>query len=447
MNPDVAYARSGKAAIAFEVLGDGPVDLVYLPGFINNLEAIWDNPLMARFLDRLASFSRLVIVDRRGSGLSDRFSPEDLPPLEDLADDITAVMDTVGIDRAALMGSSDCGSLCAMFAASHPERTSALVLYAAGARGAANDEFASTWTTDEWERYLADLRAKWGTRDYARETLEWFDPSLRGEDDLATWYASFQRLAASPNAAEAIERIYQELDIRAILPTIKVPTLVLNRSGDAIEYVDAAKYVAQEIPGARFVELPGDDHHAWAGDQEGVLREIEHFLSEIHGDDTGIDRVLATVLFTDIVDSTSMAAAGGDRRWRVIRERHDQIVRSQLARFRGREIKTMGDGFLATFDGPARGVRCASAIASAVRDEGIEIRAGLHTGEVEFDEDDVVGIAVAIGARIGSLARASEVLVSSTVKDLVTGSELVFEDAGEHELKGVPDNWHLYRAV
>ena len=443
----VAYARSGKAAIAFEVVGDGPVDLIYLPGFINNLEVIWDNPLLARFLERLATFSRLVIVDRRGSGLSDRLSPEDLPPLEDLADDITAVMDTVGIGRAALMGSSDCGSLCAMFAASHPERTIALILYAAGARGAASEDFASTWTIDEWERYLMDLRGRWGTLDYARETLAWFDPSLQGRDDLAAWYASFQRLAASPNAAEAIERIYQELDVRAVLPTINVPTLVLNRSGDTIEYVDAAKYVAQEIPGARFVELPGDDHHAWAGDQDAVLREIEQFLSEIHGGDTSLDRVLATVLFTDIVDSTATAAVMGDAKWRSLLEEHDRIAKGLIGRYRGEYRRSTGDGLMATFDGPARAVRCAQDFVEAVKPLGIEVRTGAHTGEITYGENDLAGIGVHVAARVASMAGASEVWASSTVKDLTAGSGLAFEDAGEHELKGVPGVWHVYRVV
>jgi class 3 adenylate cyclase len=263
---------------------------------------------------------------------------------------------------------------------------------------------------------------------------------------MASWYASFQRLAATPTSAEAIERIYYDLDIRSMLPAISVPTLVLHRTGDAIEWVDAGKHLASEISGARFVELPGNDHHIWAGDQEAILVEIERFLSEVRGEQADLDRVLATVLFTDIVDSTSQAATMGDRRWRVVRERHDQIVRAQLARYRGREIKTMGDGFLATFDGPARGVRCAQAIVEVVQEQGIEIRAGLHTGEVELEGDDVAGIAVAIGARLGALARPSEILVSSTVKDLVAGSGIGFDDRGVHELKGVPGNWNLFAA-
>ena len=263
---------------------------------------------------------------------------------------------------------------------------------------------------------------------------------------MTAWYASFQRLSASPTAAQAIERIYFEMDVRAVLPTIGVPTLVLNRADDAIEPAAAGRYIASRIPSARFVELSGCDHHAWAGDQAAITDEIERFLAKVRGDEMDFDRVLATVLFTDIVDSTSQAAAIGDRRWRDVRERHDQIVRSQLARYRGREIKTMGDGFLATFDGPARGVKCAASIVEAVQEAGIEIRAGLHTGELELDGSDVAGIAVAIGARVGACAGPSEVLVSSTVKDLVVGSGLRFEHRGVHELKGVPGEWHLYVA-
>lgn len=447
VNPDVRYARNNGVAIAYEVIGDGPVDLIYLPGFINNLEVMWSNPLLGRFLERLASFCRLIVVDRRGAGLSDRLSPQDLPPLEDLVDDVAAVMDTLGIDRAVLMGSSDCGSLCAMFAAAHPERTAALVLYATAAAEHTGSDFEATWTDADWERYLTDLAARWGTIDYARETLGWFDPSLKNDEKLAAWYASFQRLAASPTSAEAMERICQQLDVRAVLPTISAPTLVLHRTGDAIEYVDAGKHLANAIPGARFVELPGGDHHAWAGDQDAIVDEIRRFFSDMQGEEAELQRVLATVLFTDIVDSTSQAAAMGDREWRRMRERHDQLVRSQLARYKGHEIKTMGDGFLATFDGPARGVRCASSIVHAVREQGIEIRAGLHTGEVELDHGDVSGIGVAIGARVGAKAGPSEVLVSRTVKDLVAGSGLAFEDAGEHELKGVPEVWHLYRVL
>jgi class 3 adenylate cyclase len=447
MKPDVSYARNGKVAIAFEVLGDGPIDLVYLPGFINNLEAVWDNPLLSRFLNRLARFSRLVMIDRRGAGLSDRLSPDDLPPLEELSDDVNVVLDMLGSHRAAVFGSSDCGSLCAMFAATHPERTSALVLYATSARGSLAPNYGFTWSDEKWDRYLSELRAGWGTLKYARESLPFFDPSLAGNEQIADWYASFQRLAASPTSAEAIERIYYELDIRAILPTIGVPTLVLHRTEDPIEYVDAGRDIAGRIPGAKFVEVPGSDHHMWAGDQDALLDEIERFLSGVNSADSDLDRVLATVLFTDIAGSTQKAAELGDHKWRDLLDAHHSRVRPLLKHYRGLEVDTAGDGFLATFDGPARGVKCAGAIVESVREIGIEIRAGVHTGECELVEDKVRGIAVHIGARVAALARPGEVLVSSTVKDLVAGSGLRFDDRGVHALKGVPDEWRLYAVV
>ena len=447
MNPDVSYARNGKVAIAFEVVGDGPVDLVYLPGFINNLEVIWDNPLLSKFLNRLSTSCRLIMIDRRGAGLSDRLSADDLPPLEDLADDVNVVLDRLGSERAAVFGSSDCGSLCAMFAATHPERTSALILYATSARGSLASDYQFTWTDAEWDHYLVGLRAGWGTLEYARESLPFFDPSLVGDEQMAAWYASFQRLAASPTSAEAIERIYYELDIRAILPTIGVPTLVLHRANDPIEHVEAGRDVAARIPGARLIELPGVDHHVWAGDQDAILDEIERFLSGVHGEEADFDRVLATVLFTDIVDSTQKAVELGDHRWRDLVEAHHARVRPLLKHYRGNEVDTAGDGFFATFDGPARGVRCAQQIVEAMRSIGLEVRAGVHTGEAQTINGKVGGVAVAIGARVGSKAGPSEVLVSQTVKDLTAGSGLIFEDRGTHELKGIPDLWHLYRVA
>jgi class 3 adenylate cyclase len=336
-----------------------------------------------------------------------------------------------------------------MFAAAHPDRTLALILYGTDAKGSVSPDYLlpGAWSQEAAADFMARLQAGWGTLEYARESLAEYDPSLRGDEEMAKWYASFQRLAASPGAAEAIERLYLAIDVRAILPTIGVPTLVVHRTGDPIEPVAAGRYIADNVPGARFVELEGIDHHPWAGDADAVADEVERFLVEVRGEEAALDRVLATVLFTDIVDSTAKAATLGDGGWRAVRERHDQIVRAQLTRYRGREVKTMGDGFLATFDGPARGVRCAMSIVDTVRSQGIEVRAGLHTGELELGPDDVSGIAVAIGARVGALALPSQVLVSSTVKDLVVGSGLSFEDAGEHELKGVPDRWRLYHVV
>ncbi|MBA3689941.1 MAG: adenylate/guanylate cyclase domain-containing protein [Actinobacteria bacterium] len=444
--PEVQYARNGDVALAYQVLGEGPIDLVFLPAFINNVEIVWESPQYSRFLRRLASFSRLIFMDRRGTGLSDRFSPADLPPLEVLMDDLAVVLDAAGSEHTALFGYSDSGCLCAMFAATHPDRVSALVLYAVAAAGVATEDFPWQWSPDEWDDYFRDLASGWGTRAYADKVVPWFQPSLADDERHKAWWARFMRQAASPNSVEAIERIWHLIDIRPILPTIQVPTLVLHRTDDQVEYVQAGRDVAERIPGARFIELAGGDDAPWAGDQETVLDEVEQFLTgKRHMPE--IDRVLATVLFTDIVGSTKKAAALGDGRWGELLTLHHERVRAELERFRGREIATAGDGFLATFDGPARAVLCGQAIAEAVHDLGIEVRAGAHTGEIELDGDDVRGIAVHIGARVGALAEPSEVLVSSTVKDLVAGSGLSFEDAGEHELKGVPDRWHLYRVV
>jgi class 3 adenylate cyclase len=444
--PEIRYARNGDVALAYQVLGEGPIDLVFFPAFINNLEIAWEDPERARFLRRLASFSRLILMDRRGTGLSDRMAPKDLPPLEVLMDDLAVVLDAVGSERTALFGTSDSACLCAMFAASHPDRVTALSLFAISAVGVATEDYPWQWTVDEWDEYFRGLQAGWGTRAYADTAVNWFWPSHGDDERYKEWYARFMRQSASPNSVEAIERIWRDIDIRPILPTISVPTLVMSRTDDRVEHVEAGRDAAERIPGARFVELPGADDAPWIGDQDAVLDEVQEFLTGTrHVAD--VDRILATVLFTDIVGSTERAASLGDGKWGELLSRHHDRVRSELERFRGREIATAGDGFLATFDGPARAVHCARAVAEEVRDLGLEIRAGVHTGEVELDGDDVRGIAVHIGARVGALAGPSEVLVSSTVKDLVAGSGLAFEDAGEHELKGVPDSWRLYRVV
>jgi class 3 adenylate cyclase len=444
--PEIRYARNGDVALAYQVFGEGPIDLVFLPAFINNVEIAWESPQYARFLRRLSSFSRVIFMDRRGTGLSDRMSPADLPPLEVLMDDLSVVLDAVGSDHPALFGYSDAGCLCAMFAATYPDRVGALALYAVAAAGVAKDDFPWQWATDEWDSYFRELSSGWGTRGYADNVVPWFQPSLADDERHRAWWARFMRQAASPNSVEAIERIWHQIDVRPILPTIRVPTLVLHRTDDQIEVVEAGRDFAERIPGARFLELPGGDDAPWAGDQDRVLDEVEQFLTgKRHAPD--VDRVLATVLFTDIVGSTEKAAALGDGRWGELLTLHHERVRTELDRFRGVEVNNAGDGFLATFDGPARAVRCAQGIAEAVRDLGIATRAGAHTGEIELDSNDVRGIAVHIGARIGALAGPSEVLVSSTLKDLVAGSGLTFEDAGEHELKGVPDRWRLYRVV
>ncbi|MDX6591959.1 MAG: hypothetical protein QOJ13_1155 [Gaiellales bacterium] len=444
MRPEVRYARNGEVAIAFATIGDGPIDLLFLAPF-NNLEIVWDNPLYAQFLRRLSSFARVVIVDRRGTGLSDRYSADDLPTLEELVDDLTAVLDTLRSERAALFGSSDAGALCGMFAATRPDRVSALILYATAARGTQAPDYPWQWSEAEWQEYLAALASGWGTPSYAKDTLAFFNPSLAEDEGLRAWWGKLQRLSASPSSMYAQELLFREMDIRRLLPAIGVPTLVLHRRDDQIEPVGAGRYIADVISNAQYVELEGADHFPWAGDQQALCDEVERFLTELRDEDeASLNRVLATVMFTDIVDSTAQAATMGDRGWREVREQHDRQARGQLARFRGREVKTMGDGFLAVFDGPARAVRCASELSSSVTRLGIDVRCGLHAGEIELDGQDIAGIAVAIGARIGAMAQPGEVLVSSTVKDLVIGSGLAFDDRGRHALKGVPDTWHLY---
>lgn len=445
--PEIAFARNGEVSIGYAVTGTGPVDLVYVPA-VSSLAVLWESPPYEAFLRRLASFSRLIVVDRRGTGVSDRYSPDDLPPLEDLADDVLAVMDAVGSERAVLFGFSDTGALCAMVAATYPARVAGIVLHAVAARGTQSDDYPWQWTEDDWQTYLDDIRVGWGTRRYAEATLPLFAPSLAGDERHVAWFARLQQVGSSPGANLAQEQVFRDMDIRRLLPAVGVPTLVLHRAGDEVEPVGAGRYVAQAIPGAQYVELDGNDHWPWAGDQAALVDEVRRFVGALRDDEESErNRVLATVLFTDIVDSTAQAAALGDRRWRELREQHDRVVRAQLARHRGREVKTMGDGFLATFDGPARAVRCARAVCETVGSLGVDVRAGLHTGEVELDRDDVSGIAVAIGARIGALAGAGEVLASSTVKDLVVGSGLRFDDRGEHELKGVPDRWRIFAAV
>jgi class 3 adenylate cyclase len=446
MPPEVHYARNGDTALAYQVVGDGSIDVAFLSGFVSNLDLAWEYPPYARLLRRLASFSRLILTDRRGTGLSDRFSPRDLPPLEVLQDDLRVVLDEIGAERPSLFGWSDAGCLCALFAATHPERTSALALLNTAASGGKTDDYPWQWTDAEWDAYLGDLAIGWGTREYADKVAPWFNPSMAGDSLAIDWWTRFSRQAASPNSAIAIERMFRDIDVRAVLHTIQAPTLVMHRTGDQMEHIEAGRDLARRIPGARFLELAGGDDAPWAGDQDAVIDAVEEFFTGARRGPL-IDRSLATVLFTDVVGSTARAAELGDVRWMDLLEEHHHRVRAELEFHSGVEVDTAGDGFLATFDGPARGVRCAQAIAAAVGPLGIEIRAGLHTGEIERTGDKVGGIAVHIGARIGALAGPSEVLVSSTVKDLVAGSGLLFEDRGEHALKGVPDRWHLYRVV
>jgi len=445
--PPPRYAKTpGGVYVAYQVVGDGPVDLVFLPGYTTNLFWQWELPSYAAFLEQLASFARLILVDRRGAGLSDRFSPEHLPPLEDLADDLISVLDAVGSSRAALLGTEDGCFVSAMFAATHPERAEALILYGMdpGEPGKSLAD-ASPERLAFRSEVFREIDERWGTREYARWDMRVSHPSLVDDEAFLSWYETFLRLSASPTSAKGMMRIWFETDLWPVFPTIRVPTLIVHRTADILQPVGNARAAADRIPGARFVELAGDQHYLFVNGSD-IAEEVEEFLTGArHVAET--DRVLATVLFTDIVGSTDRAAMLGDHRWKQLLADHDERIRKQLGRFRGREIDTAGDGFLATFDGPARAVRCAQAIVSATRELGLEIRAGCHTGEIELAGSNVRGIAVHIGARVAALAGTCEVLVSSTVKDLVAGSGLIFEDAGEHELKGVPDRWHLYRVV
>jgi pimeloyl-ACP methyl ester carboxylesterase len=445
--PETRFAKTADGVhVAYQVVGEGPVDLVWVMGWTSNVEAIWEEPNLARFLSRLSSFSRLILFDKRGVGLSDRVPEAQLPSMETRMDDVRAVMDAAGSERAVVFGVSEGGPMAMLFAATYPERTIALVLYGT------DPDYTAMDTDDpfvaEGDEYLAYIDEHWGTLEHARlEISSWGAPSHADDERLATWLSSYLRRAASPGAAIALARMNREIDVSHALPAIHVPTLLIAKTEDVEFPIARMRWLASQIAGARIVELPGDEHFFWVGEYDTMLGDIERFVSEFQHQEAELERFLATVLFTDIVGSTETGARMGDRAWKALVEAHHARVRGQLARFRGREIDTAGDGFFATFDGPGRGIRCAQAIIQAVRDLGIEVRAGLHTGECEQVGDKVGGIAVNIGARVAAEAGPSEVLVSQTVKDLTAGSGLEFDDAGEHELKGVPDRWHLYRVV
>jgi class 3 adenylate cyclase/pimeloyl-ACP methyl ester carboxylesterase len=435
--PDVRYARSGDLAIAYSVSGRGPIDLVLL-AMMSNVGYALQHPRIVRMADRLGSFARVILLDRRGTGLSDR--PERLPDLEATMDDIRAVMDDVGSQRAVLIGSLEGAQVAALFAASHPERTAALILYNPTARYLKAPDYPEGQSQEELDARLRGIKDGWGTDAFMDGMYASMVPSLGDDEGLRRWFKTYFRLAASPAAALELYRAAIETDIREILPAIRVPTLVVYLASHRAH----ARYVAARIPDATAVELPGIDH--WLAQSEPFVGEIEEFLTGVRrGPDT--ERVLATVLFTDIVGSTERAADLGDRGWRDLLEMHHTFVRRELEQHRGREVNTTGDGFLATFDGPARAIRCALAIRDAVRDLGVELRAGLHTGECEVVDGKVEGIAVHLGARVASEALPGEVLVSGTVKDLVAGSGFSFDDRGEHELKGVPGTWRLHSVV
>jgi pimeloyl-ACP methyl ester carboxylesterase/class 3 adenylate cyclase len=440
--PETRYARSGDINIAYEVTGEGPFDLVFVPGYVTHLELHWKMPTFAPFLRRLSSFCRLIRFDKRGTGMSDPVSGA--PTLETRMDDVRAVMDAVGSRRAAFYGLSEGAAMSILFAATYPERTAALVIRSAFPRRMWAPDYPWGRTEEEYEREVERELRIFGPREPARESVRTLGAFNEEEVDA---FLEMLRFGSSPGTLAALHRMNREIDIRHVLPAVRVPTLVLQGSEDKVVPIEVARYVASHIPTARLVEVPGIGHLA-IGRSEPIAAEIEHFVTEVWEsggwEESEPDRALATVLFTDIVGSTAKAAELGDRRWRELLEEHHALIRRQLVRFRGRELDTAGDGFFASFDGPARAIRCACSITEAVRELGLEVRAGLHTGECELLDGKAGGIAVHIGARVAKKASAGEVLVSSTVKDLVAGSGLAFQERGSAQLKGVPGEWRLY---
>jgi class 3 adenylate cyclase/DNA-binding SARP family transcriptional activator len=438
--PPTRYARNGEISLAYQVLGDGPTTLLLVTGWVLPMEAIWEDPAYVRFVERLARSFRVILWDKRGTGLSDRVAVDRLPTLEERMDDIGAVLDAAGAERAAIAGLSEGAVLAALFGAAHPERTSALVLYGGWGRTVGNEGYRAMPGRARFEEFAVDVQRSW---DDMAPFLALWAPTYEHDPAVREWWTRSLHRGASPASAVAWLRMLADFDIRDVVGAIHTPTLVLHRAGDRIITVENGRWLGQSIPGAEYVELAGDDHLWWLGDQDALLDEVERFLVGA-APAREPDRVLATVLFTDVVDSTRRAAELGDRRWRDLMARHEAIVRDRLERFRGHEVKRLGDGFLSRFDGPARAIRCAAAIRDAVVPLGLEVRAGLHTGEVDLIDDDVHGIAVAIAARVAATAAAGEVIVSRTVRDLVAGSGIEFEDRGTHDLKGVAEDWHLY---
>lgn len=437
MTPEIRYARSGDVHIAYQVFGQGPVDLVIIPGFISNIEHYWDWPEAARSLNHLASHARVVLFDKRGTGRSDRLGQ--LPNLDQRMDDTRAVMDAAGIERAAVMGVSEGGSLAVLFAAAHPERCSALVLYGAFAR-------FSDWfpTKQKFDAFLEYVDTSWGTgKNFAS-----FAPSKKGDAEFLRWWGRWERLGGSPSAVKNLMQLNSQINIDNVLPSVRVPSLILHRTEDPTVSIQAGRFLAKHIPHARLVELEGSDHIYWIGDNAPQIADmILKFIAKPGAEPRRTvtpQRVLATILFTDIVGSTERAQQLGDKKWHGLLQAHDATIRREILRFRGSEVKSLGDGFLILFDGPARAIHCAKAIMEAMVPLGIQIRAGVHTGEVEQSQSDVQGIAVHLAARIMQSAAGGQVIISRTVKDLVAGSGIEFEDAGEHSLKGLAERWQLF---
>ena len=440
MRPETRYASSGGVNIAYQVLGTGPHDLVFVLGWVSNIEGVWEEAAFARFLTRLSAFSRLILFDKRGTGLSDRVT--DMPSLEVRMDDVRAVMDTAGSERAALFGSSEGGPMCALFSATYPDRTSALIMSGSYARRTRAPDYPWGPTKEQYDAWVDQMGHDWG----GPFGLDARAPSMAHDGRYREWWAHYMRISASPTAAVTLSRMNGEIDVRHVMPTIRVPTLILHCVGDRAIDIGGARYMAQQIPQARLIELPGSDHIPWLTNADVVLGEIEEFLTgSRHAPEP--DRVLATVLFTDIVDSTKRAAEMGDHSWRRVLDEHDRTARQMVEKYRGNLVKTTGDGILATFDGPGRAIRCALDFEAAALQIGLSLRAGLHTGEVERRDGDVGGITVHAAARVMALSSPGEVLVSRVVTDLVAGAGLKFSDRGSRELKGLPGRWDLFVAT
>lgn len=436
--PETRYAKSGDLHIAYQIVGEGPA-LVVSDQWFGNVDAQWEFPPMRRLLQRLASFARLVLFDKRGTGLSDPVPMRAAPTLEEWMDDLRAVLDAAGIDRTAVLCGVGATYMGVLFAATYPERITSLVVVNGYARMAKTSDYPWGRSSEQIRDYVESVEKAWGRPG----TMEFLAPSAAEDEELRHAFARYERQWASPGAYAAFTSVREGNDVRHVLPSIRVPTLVIHRSGARFAPSEGGRYLAEQIAGARYVEVPGIDTYVWAGDIEPILGEVEEFITGTRRPPE-TDRVLATVLFTDIVGSTERAAELGDAAWKELLAKHDELIRGELRRFRGREIDTAGDGFLATFDGPARAIRCAESVRDGARNLGLEIRAGLHTGEVELAGDKVRGIAVHIGARVSALARPGEVLVSNTVRDLVAGSGIEFEDRGMHALKGIPNEWRIF---
>ena len=440
MVPEIKYAKNNGVHIAYQIVGSGPIDLVLVPGWVSNIEIFWEEPNAVRFLRRLSSFSRLILFDKRGTGLSDKVCYT--PTLEERMEDVRTVMDAVNSKRAALVGYSEGGPMCSLFAATYPERTLSLIMIGSFARRIKTADYPYGISPEKYELFINQIEKKWGEA----VGLESRAPSFADDPLFRNWWARFLRLSASPATAIALTRMNREIDVRKILPAIKVPTLILHAENDDVVNIEEGRYIAESIDGAQFFKVPSVDHLPWVGAPDIILARIEEFVAgSITASET--NRSLYTVMFTDIVTSTELIAKSGDRKWNDILEAHNMAIRHEIAVYSGREIDNAGDGFFIAFDGPARAIHCASSIRKALRTINLSVRIGVHIGECESIDNKLSGIAVHIGSRISTMAKKNQIWVSQTVKDLVAGSGIIFEDMGLHDLKGVPDKWHLYQVL